>query len=318
MPTRLINLVFYCDPRNGAVDDFRGVARRVERAAPDIRARVCRTDNPAELALGWLCVAARPSVSVEMEGPRWFRPARGKRLRHVSSMGKIRQYRALDAAGAPLPKWTEITPDTRLDPAEWGPYVVVKPAFGRRGAYVWIHRTSRVRFRPPESFGADHPGRRGPMLAQGFVYTGRWPVAYRVLTYFGRPVLALRFRGPPDSPPLEGPDRFRAQGGGRSIVASAKGGKVEFAAEPDLLELATRTHLDTFPQIPTLGVDIMREAGSGRLYLAEVNASGESWLFTNKPGRLIAADFNLDFYRQFDALDAIAETSIELARRLAT
>lgn len=319
MPERAINLAFYCYPRKGAVDDFREVARRIERAAPDIRAHVFRTDLSVGWATGWLRLASRPTAYVEMDRIKWFRPLRGRRLGHARNGGiggKLWEYPILDAAGCPLPRWTEITPTTKLDPAEWGPYVVVKPSRGGRGAYVWVNKTGRVKYKPPESFPEGHPGRRGPMLAQRFIYTGRWPTSYRVVTYFGRPILSIRYDGVREGAPLEGPDRFR-DSGGRSIVASAKGSHIELSAEPDVLALATRTHLDAFPDIPSLGHDIIREAGSGKLYLAEVNPGGESWMLTNGDGRKMQAQFNIDFYKQFGALDVIAETSIEVARRAA-
>lgn len=56
-----------------------------------------------------------------------------------------------------------ITKETVLDPAIWGPYVVVKPDKGGRGAYVWSHKTNRVRHKEPQELRADHPGRYGQM-----------------------------------------------------------------------------------------------------------------------------------------------------------
>lgn len=316
MPGRTINLAFYCSPENDAFGDIRTVAGRVARAAPDIAPRLWRPKRLHEVAAGWLLGLARPTLNIEIDRPGWPAPARGSRLRHVRSMGKIRQYRIMDEVGLPLPQWTEITPATRLDPEQWGPYVVVKPAYGRRGAFVWIHRTGRVRFKPPESFPDGHPGRRGPLIAQRFIYTGRWPEAFRIVTYLGRPVLGLRMQGTRDQPPLDGPWAFRAEGG-RSIVASAKGCTVGLADDADLLELAARTHAQAFPDIPTLGVDIMRDATTGSLHLAEINASGESWMFTNKPGRAMAAEFGLDFYGQLGALDVMTAATIETARQRA-
>jgi len=150
------------------------------------------------------------------------------------------------------------------------------------------------------------------MVAQKFVYTGRWPVAYRVMTYFGQPIVAIRYDGRRDTPPLEHADGF-ADSGGRSIVAAAPGCTVSLTNDADILDLASRTHI-AFPENPSLGVDIVREAHTGALYVMEVNPSGNSWMLTNEHGRRMQTEFRLDFYTQFGALDVIAERSIELAR----
>jgi hypothetical protein len=150
------------------------------------------------------------------------------------------------------------------------------------------------------------------MIAQKFIYTGRWPVSYRVLTYFGRALMAVRYEGRDDIAPLETRYGFR-ENGGRSIVATAKGCRISLIDDPDVIELACRTHA-AVPEIPSLGIDIVREHESGMLYLIEINAGGGSWLLTGDAGKAMQAEFRLDFYSQFNALDVIAERSIEIAR----
>lgn len=309
-----INLAFCCFPKNGAVADFNEVGRRIARLAPDIRTYVVRTDLSVSLATGWLRLAARPTVAVEMDRMKWFHPIRGRRLTHLKGLGKLEEYRRLETAGCPVAPWIEITPDTRLDVAQWGAYVVVKPSRGGRGAFVRINRTGRVKYTPPDSLPDGHPGRRGPMIAQRFIYTGTWPVAYRVLTYFGRAVVCIRYVGPQAGAPIEGPDKFA---GGSNIVASVRGSHIDLCADAEVLSLARRVHTEAFPEVPSLGQDIVRDAVSGKLYVCEVNPSGKSWMLTSPGGQTIAREFGLDFHAQFGALDIIAETSIDIARRYA-
>ena len=153
------------------------------------------------------------------------------------------------------------------------------------------------------------------MIAQKFIYTGQWSVAFRVLTYFGKPLAAIRYDGRQDIPPLETEYGFR-ESGGRSIVASAKGSSIALNQEPDVLELACRAHA-AFPNIPSFGIDIVREKATGALYLLEVNPGGQAWILTNDNGREMQAELGLDFYSQFNALDVIADRSIEIAREYA-
>ena len=308
-----VNLAFYCYPKKEAIDDFRKVGALIAARAPEIKVGVLSTAS-ALTPLHTAATAMRPTLSIEMDRLKWLRPLRGTRLVH-QRMGKIKQLAALEAAGLPIPKWVEIAPGTKLDPAVWGPYVVVKPSRGARGAFVRITKTGRVRYMEASEYPEDHPGRRAPMLAQHYVHTGRWPRAYRVLTYLGRPLMSLQYEGSKDFTPLERPDGFR-HGQGESIIASAKGCTIGLAVDQDVLDLAVQTHA-VFPTIPSLGVDILRDEATGKLHLIEINPSGNSWMLCGTTGREMQKQFGLNFYEQFGALDVIAEASIEAARRLA-
>jgi hypothetical protein len=309
-----IDLTFYVFAREHDIGDFAEVARRIRARDRRIAAHVCDTTHWWPMGLRSVVTIVRPTLSIEMARVR-TPPLRGQRLRHRKSGGKLKQYERLAAAGICVPKTVAITPGLALDPDEWGSHVVVKPDRGRRGAFVWIRRVRKVRYEPPESLPADHPGRRGGMIAQQFIYTGPWPTAYRVLSYFGRALSCLRYEGRRDLPPLSGADGF-AGGGGRSIVASAAGNRISLANDADVLDLARRVHAVT-PDIPSLGIDIVRDAGDGRLYVLETNPSGNSWTLGGETGRKMQRDNGIDFYSQFGALDVIAERTIELALQLA-
>lgn len=309
-----LNLAFYCYPKKEAIEDFRKAAALIAARAPDIAVSVLSTAS-ALTPLRTAAAATRRTLAIEMDKVKLLKPLRGTRLVH-RRMGKISQLAELEAAGLPIPKWTEISPETRLDPAQWGAYVVVKPSRGSRGAYVRITKTGRVRYMQPSDYPPDHPGRRAPMIAQQYIHTGPWPTAYRVLTYLGRPLAAIRYEGRKDLAPVESSKGFRLAPGA-SIIASAKGCTIALAVEEDMLELAARTHA-VFPTIPSLGVDMLRDEATGKLHLIEINPSGNSWMLSGPAGRNVQEQFGLDFYGQFGALDIIAEASIEAARRLAT
>jgi hypothetical protein len=154
------------------------------------------------------------------------------------------------------------------------------------------------------------------MIAEQFIYTGSWPVSYRVLTLFGEPLVSVRFEGRHDVPALTGPAEFRRSGGGRSIVASAEGCTISLEADAEMLALARRVHA-VFPEVPLLGQDFVRDATTGQLYVLEVNPNGKTWILSNRSGRKMQAEFNLDFYRQFDGLKTAAHVLSETARRYA-
>ncbi len=303
------NLFVVSNPQNQHISDFERIVEQVERLDPQIRARHLTTDRRGR-GPRWASLL-RPTLTVAINEPFRFRPLRGAVAAHGGG-GKIAKFRQLDAAGLPLPRWQVVEPGCQLDVGEWGPYVVEKPSRGRRGAYVRLRRTGKVRYQPPESYPEDHPGRQGPMLAQRFIFTGPQPISYRVLTCFGEVVMAVRYENTQARPmdPLE-----PARGGGGSVVASARGGRIALCDEPDVLALGQASHA-AFPDEPLIGADIMREAETGKLWLAEVN-SGHVWTLSNPNGLSAQAEFGLDFYGQFDGLRQAAKGMAAATRRLA-
>ncbi|MEM7442932.1 MAG: hypothetical protein AAF414_06340 [Pseudomonadota bacterium] len=308
-----LNLLLHHYPREIASSDIVGMRDRIRALAPDIAVSVLPTTRPHPMAM--MATLTRPTVSVELGRAKYFRPMRGVTFQQWQSDYKSRQYRVLEAADIPIPRWAPITQDAKFEVADWGDYVVVKPDYGVRGAYVRIRRTGRVRYRAPEELEDDNPGKRGGLIAQRFIYSGRWPVSYRVSTLFGEPLAALRYQGRGDLPPVDSRSGFR-KASGASIVATATGCAISLAFDEDILDLARRTHA-AFPDIPVLGIDIVRDAEDGRLWVLETNPSGSTWALGSKGGRRIMVENNIDLYTQFGALDRAAESLVRLCRDLA-
>jgi hypothetical protein len=319
------NLVFFALPKNGALRDLTEAAGLISAAHPEIHAVALSSRQRLPGIAALLGVATRPTLSVEVARPNLVPPLRGKRLRQLRGqifrkspagdqpLSKIEEMQRLEAAGLPVPKWTEITADTVLDPAEWGPYVVVKPSIGGRGYEVVIRRTTRVRFKPPGEH--DSLGRLGPMIAQEFIYTGRRPESIRVLTFLGRPISAIRYFGHSQPHELPGRFAFKETGGGIDIVAFDRYGSVDLVDDPEAIELARRAHA-LFPEVPTLGVDVLRDADTGKAYVIETNPQGPAWTLSS-PGVGMHFRSREAVHRQFDGLRVIAEASAEAVYRLA-
>jgi hypothetical protein len=303
-----INLALFFDPAMMAARDVAAISEQID---PGIRVHAFATT--ASHLLTPLRLFTRPTVTVEFSRPKRFHPIRGKRLRQRRK-GKIAENLLLQNAGLPVPKFEVISRETVLDPAVWGPYVVVKPDRGMRGAYVWVHRTGRVRYKDPSELRKGHPGRSGAMIAEQFIYTGQWPVSHRVLTLFGEPLLSIRFESAHDIPALPASADFKSSGGGRSIVATRQGCTISLFQDDEMLDLARRVHA-VFPEVPLLGQDMVRDATTGKLYVLEVNSFGRTWTLSGRGGPEMQAQFQLDFYKQFDALGTAARVLSDVARR---
>jgi hypothetical protein len=278
------------------------IAALVPKFGPQVRTQVVVHHKRDQLRLIPLWFQPTLSVSFLALNRRKLLPGRVTTGIRIYKHG---EYARLDAAGIPVPKWTLIEPGMRLDPAEWGPYVVEKPAAGRRGANVRIRRTGRMRHVPSSSLPADHYGRQAPMLAQQFIYTGEWPSSYRVVTMFGHVLLCYHQVSQAHGAPLTSRWNFRATGG-HSIVSNTRDMKATLVKEADVIALAERAHRTAFPALPVLSFDIIRDAESGALYVLECHSAG-SWMFTADMGHEIEVSNGIDFERQFGATERAAE-----------
>lgn len=291
--------------------DLERIARGVTALDPGIDARVVPHRRAAEMRL--LPLWFRPTLSVSMIETKHRKLLPG-RFVNGRRLGKIGEYRRLDAAGIPIPKWTAIGPETRLDPAEWGEYVVEKPSEGRLGAHVRIRRAGRVRYVPPEALPPEHYGRRGPMLAQRFVYTGPWPTSWRVVTLFGEALLCYRQVTAGRGDPLAGPGEFGT--GGFTIVSNTKDMSIELDAEPAVLAFCEHAHRAAFADVPLLNFDVVRDARDGTLWVLECHPGG-GWLFSSDMGLQVQAASGVRFEEQFGAVDKAARILADRTRRWA-
>jgi glutathione synthase/RimK-type ligase-like ATP-grasp enzyme len=221
--------------------------------------------------------------------------------------------RLLKERGIPVPRWTVIKPETKLSASEWGEVVVVKPAgYGvatfSRG--VQLQMTADVRFKLPHAYPEKHPGRDGPMMAQQFIDTGLQPAQIRVLTLFGVPLYAEKISSVKEQPlPAARTKELVSQV--RITPVSAERARA-FVYDADVLDLARRVAA-VFPSVPLQGIDILREAKTGKLFVLEINPGGNTWHFSSKYGRHQRVE-GKKRQDQFDAFSIAADVLIERTR----
>jgi len=293
--------------------DLDALAEQVARQAPDIDVVVAGKRRADQWRL--LPHAFRPTLTVGFGALRRRRFLTG-RILHCPRMPKHVELEKLRSAGIPVPDWVVIEPGTTLDPAVWGPYVVVKPSVGGVGIDVRIRRTGRVRWVAPEAIATEPSNRSAPMLAQRFVYTGPWAVSYRVCSFFGRALYCWRVEQSHEKRPLEGRWQFRTGtgGGGIQIIAPSKTSTYTLVADEPVIELAERAHRLAFPDYPYLGFDVLRDAETGELSIIEANTGGLVWHLSSKMGIRMQRAHAIDLYQQFDALARAAEQLVEITR----
>jgi len=294
--------------------DFGAIAGHVREIDPRINAVVLPRGYGHRLLRSHLWFRPTLTVAPYRPGRRTLLPGKPLISRTLLKSG---EYERLQNAGFPVPKWTFVTPETVLDPAEWGPYVVEKPNFGGLGAYVRIRKTGRVRYQPPEAYGTGHFGSKAPMLAQEFIFTGEWPESFRVMTLLGQVILCFRQRTVGRGKPLTGRWSF-GEASGTSIVSNTTDMGVVLVKDQEVISLCERAHRSAFPDIPLLGFDVIRDAENSKLYILECHSHGPSWPFSSSKGLSIQQKNGIDFASQFDVSRRCAEILAEATPRLAT
>jgi len=307
------NLILVHQPGCQDRRDFEAIARNVSELAPDIEAFVASNEIPSSVTRRQ--ASRRPTLIFSPGNLIEFRPLRGK-IYAGSPIPKLEQMSRLKSAGISVPAFAEITPDIVLSEGKFASHVVVKPGFSlsSHGQDITLMRRTSVSYRSRESFPEDHPGRHGPMFVQRFVDTGLFVSHYRVLTLFGTPLLAYKNTSKIARPPLDVSDEALA------LIAvkarrRASMAQTQLVHEADVLALASSTYR-ALPEIPLHGVDVIREATTGELFVLEVTPGGNTWSFSkgDTPVRLKKALGVDSLTEQFDAFTTAARVLIERTR----
>jgi len=231
--------------------------------------------------------------------------------RHFS---KLEQIERLARQGLPVPLTATLTRDLAVDTARWGRYVVVKPLRGWMGRNVYLVKTADLFARYAELTLNDNRA----MVIQPYIEHSEngCPTEYRVLTLFGQVLYSARNSWAMARPPLEEIAADR-----EGIIASNDKhfGRVRTVCnDPEIIALGEHAHA-AFPQCPVLGVDVVRDAETKKLYVMEVNPAGATWHFSSPlANNFFTAEHRRDLYAQFGALDRVAELLIEKTRQEAT
>lgn len=303
------NLVIVHSPTLQALSDFLTVKAKLAERAPDIEVFIA--DNRGRCTVTRRQAARRPSLVFSPIELVVFRPLRGK-VYAGRTLTKMEEYERLAGAGLPVPRAVMVEPETRLDPVAWGPFTVLKPNRGRQGRGVRVVRTRDVAWRDPASWPSDDPRFGQPMLAQQFIDTGAFPVSYRVMTVFGRVVYAS-CNSLPEARPFDR-DPAGVEPVDEPVAANVDEGRTDLTFREDILATA-RAVAAGLPDMAVLGIDLVCEAATGRIFVLEVNPTGKTWHISSSYGVAHQRKSGVDYQSQFGALDVVADALIEVTRR---
>jgi len=306
------NLVLVHFPDRQSVSDYLTIRNMMVGPAPDIDVYVLSVATPPP-ANFWPTMAKRPTLIFSFAPTPIDPAARGRRLisRAVSKMEEIN---LMKQAGFAVPEARLISSGLTLDEADWGPFTVVKPNRGIRGRGVRLVRTRDVGWVDTAKLPADHPLFGHEFVAQRYIETGPFIACHRVMTMLGRPIYCVASTATEKHPEF---DSAGSEPLNIPIAANSMKRKMTLCYEEDVIELATSLHA-SLPHLPVMGVDIIREHATGRLYLLEFNSHGFVWHLSSQIGCSHQRDNGINYYSQFHALETMAEALTEATRALAT
>jgi len=304
--------------------DFQDIAHRIHRINPTIEIFALSAAIKVRLPQSdWMF----PTLTVVLQKSFSLPVLRGPVLRNIS-IGKFGQQDLFRSNRIATPPAQPFSFGMALDPIVFGNFVILKPgdlAKTSKGDRVFLFRRKRLASLHEKDLPPEHPLRmdRESYIVQRFIDTGRFPCHYRVQTMFGRVLYCWRQTLHAERPPLDAADSVI-----ESAVVASQGGErtFELAAEQDVLELACAVHR-ALPDTPILGVDIVRDAASGKLYVLECNAGGNTWHFSSEMGEACRASLGgfpgctpeeadaqgrLALINQFGAFQRVAEVLAEL------
>jgi hypothetical protein len=307
-PTR--NLLILQERRIQEPSDWIAIKQRIDSDAPDIEVRIADVSLPNSVTARWQ--VRRPSLVFSPTFLSGYLP-RGGAVFSGRFLGKGEQLRRLSSIGILVPRTETLSFGNSFDPKEWGDYLIVKPDDSNRGEGLKLVRTIDVYAR----FGASTTLSRGRLLVQPFIDHSEdgYPIHYRVLSMFGRALYCVGRRWAHKRPPLA-----EIAANPLGLIASNSelmGAPVlSICNDSEIISLGERAH-EAFPECAILGVDIIRERQSGRLYMLEVNPHGAVWHLSSPLAKKLDPQHIRERYAQFNALDLAAVLLIQKTRTAA-
>jgi len=305
---RVRNLLILHTPLGQELSDWLAVKELIGRKAPDIEVRIGTNGAPNSVTRRWQ--GSRPSLVFSPHVLIGYRP-NGGTVYAGRSFSKLEQIELLSRQGLPVPITATLTRDLVIDPAQWGRYVIAKPLRGTKGQGIHLVQTTDLSTRYSELTLNDTRA----MVIQPYLEHSEngYPTEYRVLTLFGRVLYSARNSWAVARPPLE---EIAANPNGIIASNDKHFGRLRTVwNDPEIIALGEQA-ASAFPECPVLGVDVMRDAETNKLYVMEVNPTGRVWHFSSPLAmNHFTAEHRADLYAQFGALDRIAQLLIEKTRK---
>lgn len=268
-------------------EEFHEIRSLILKKAPDIRVSIVKPKHLNRWP--WYYYSSAPIQLVALSTLKNFKPQKGHLL-SGRDYSKFEQLTKIQDAGFDSVCFCKPYPDMFLDPLDWGPVVIIKPEHGSKGKLVRVYKTSKVKW---NKFKDD----ANNWLIQKYIYTGPFPISYRVTTLCGKAMGMMKITNQSNKEPLDRTNETKAFSG-HNPVSSTVLSKVALEWDEKIISFAEEIAQKVFPEVALLGIDVLQESSSGKLYIAEVNPFGKTWHFSSDMGRGIEQKNQIDLKSQ--------------------
>ncbi len=236
----------------------------------------------------------------------------------VKKINKIEEYELFRDAGIPCLPITKFQWGVGVDEAEYGEWVVLKPSKTQStGQYVHRIRAADLPKIDISMFSENHPIKGEDFYVQRFIKTGQKATHYRV-NLFLKTILYSSINRRFDDYPENNISLTEMLS--KSVASNQNNQreiKLHIDDEVNQLALKVSELLSIFPLI---GLDIIRDELTKKLYVLEGNLGGNTWHFSSDIGKELrfAVGGKNQIVRQYMAWDRAAEALISATHELAT
>jgi hypothetical protein len=309
--------------------DFDEIATKVNALDRDITVYHLSNGLLVELPSGaWQYPTLTVSSSARFKIP----VKRGPILKNYA-IGKLAQQEIFRKHNIPTPPALPFRFGMKLDPILFGNYVLLKPGdltVTSHGNLVFLFRRSRLSNLTETDLPPNHPVRRnaGSFIVQRYIHTGPRPRCTRVGTFLGRVIFSYEIEPLQQLPSLDADNELLELA---SVASNSGERERRLVSEIDVFQLAEAAHAAVGP-LPLLGIDIIRDSVTKKLYVLEVNAGGNTWHFSSSMGKETRISLGnlsgpeadpdsrgrLALIEQLGAFDIVATRLVEKTQELAS
>ena len=301
--------------RSESMDDFHQIARRAHRLDPSIT--VIPIAEHLHSSLIPKPLLNLPMLVIFLVNPpdKEFHVAGKMAVKHIT---KLEEYEHFKKHNIPCLPIEDFTWGMALDKSIYGDWVVLKPqTIQSTGKDVNMVPTDLIPTLTLEDFPADHLIRQDQYYVQKFVKTGDRPRQYRAIVFLGAILHTkfniLNFPYPNDDSNLNTLLR--------NTVASNYTGHREaiLTINDEFNEIAIEV-AKKFSNFPLLGLDMIQDPATKKIYVLETNSGGNTWHFSSqiskKLGFVDPAQIK-PMILQYKAWDKAAEALIQKTHEFA-
>lgn len=294
--------------REESAKDFVQIAKSMQKIDPSIA--VMMYSDFADLSLAPPIFRHIPLLYVYMVNPPPKDVFHPYPMLRVKNLNKLDEYKHFEKHKIPCLPIQPFDWGMKLDNEIYGDWVVIKPQHIQSSGFdVNMLPARLLPTLSIEDFPEKHLIRQDSYFVQKFVRTGNSPVFYRVMMFLGKVMLSYQCEQKANYPSLDSDLKTFLS---TSVAGNLTGNRrIDLVKNSAVNELAVKV-AESLPEMPLLGVDIMPDVETGKLYVIETNSGGNTWAFSNQPSLNLRSVVGVNkMIKQYQPWDVAAKALIE-------